>query len=221
MALVRVVGRTYAALVLAILAVACRERSAQTTTPSITPQPAELPTTAQPTQPTPQPVLLGTPEEAKASGRRLSEDELVDALLDSEFQISSSEGARKRLASVGDVRESRPIDEAIEVRADASDAHFLVIHVRDGRGGWKFSHAQAVRGTSAAAAATVTYERVEARLRKRLGKPTWVQAAGAPPPVKGWKFGDRGLEVSLLQREDQSGDFTVEVTLAEPQGEGE
>jgi hypothetical protein len=202
------------AVLFAILIVACHEPSAPARPTTVTSPPTGDHASSQP-------LPSADPLKSKPEGRLVSEAELVAVLVESNFQRSTYEVAKDKLISIGTARESRPIDEAIEIRADATEAHFLVSYVRAGTGGWQFSYARATKDVPDALAATECYERLEADLSRRFGKPAWAQSAGGPPPTKGWNVGDGALEVSLLQRKDERGNAVLEITLAEPEGEPE
>lgn len=158
------------------------------------------------------------PTESNPATRTLSEDELVGVLIDSKFQRATPEGAKERLAPVGSVGVSRPVDTTTEVRANAAQAQFLVSYIRDGRGGWEFSYAKLTRDAMTAAGAKASYDRFASLLRGRFGRPVWTQDGS--PPMLGWNAGGP-MEVSLLQHEDDPDKFVVELMLAEPQGESE
>jgi hypothetical protein len=153
--------------------------------------------------------------------RHLSEAELVAVLIESNFQNSTSELAKEKLASIAAPRESRPIDAALEIRADADETHFLVAYSRDSSAAWQFSYARATQDAPDASAAMARYKAIETHLSKRFGRPAWTQDSVGPPPIKGWHVGDGALEVSLLQRNDERGKTVLEVTLAEPEGEAD
>jgi len=202
------------ALFVGLLAVACRDPSTPVPATSVTPPPLENHA----------PVKSGPstePPQASQQARHLTEGELIAVLTESDFPKSTSEVAKDKLSSIGTPRESRPIDAAIEIRADAEATHFLVAYARDGGGGWQFSYARATRDTPDANAATEGYKSIEAHLTKRFGNPAWTQNGGGPPPTKGWHVGEGALEVSLLQRNDENGKTVLEVTLAEPEGEAD
>jgi hypothetical protein len=202
----------YKALFVALLAAACRDPSTPVPATSATAPPTENHAPAQPAPP-------DEPSKANPEGRHLTEAELIAVLIESNFQKSTSEVAKDKLTSIGTPRESRPIDAAIEVRADAEETHFLVAYARDGSGGWQFSYARATQDAPDASAATELYSGLEGHLTKRFGSPAWTQNASGPPPIKGWHVGEGALEVTLLQRNDEHGRTVLEVTLAEPEGE--
>lgn len=217
------------AILVAVLALACRDPSTPVPATSVTPPPTTNQPPAQ-TASSSDPPKANAAAQSPSSGaspttsavaRHLSEAELVAVLIESNFQKSTSEVAKEKLASIGVPRESRPIDAALEIRADAEETHFLVAYSRDSSGAWQFSYARATQDAPDASAATACYKGLEAHLSKRLGKPAWTQDSVGPPPIKGWHVGDGPLEVSLLQRNDEHGKTVLEVTLAEPEGEAD
>jgi hypothetical protein len=217
------------AILVAALALACRDPSMPVPATSVTPPPGTNPPPAQADSSSEPPKANAAAESASsgarpktsAAGRHLTEGELVAVLIESNFQNSNSELAKEKLASIGAPRESRPIDAALEIRADAAETHFLVAYSRYSSGPWQFSYARATREAPDASAAMARYRGIEAHLSKRFGKPAWTQDSVGPPPIKGWHVGDGALEVSLLQRNDESGKTLLEVTLAEPEGEAD
>jgi hypothetical protein len=219
MAIASLSPRLQTTVIVAVLILGCREPSTRASVPrSAEPVPVEISPVAEPAstmapEPTNRPLT-----ESKPATRNISEDEIVGVLIDSNFQGATPEGAKARLAPVGSVTVSRPVDTTTEVRAAAAQAQFLVSYIRDGRGGWQFSYAKLTRDVVTADGAKASYDRFASLLRGRFGKPVWTQDGS--PPMVGWNAGDP-MEVSLLQHEDEPDKFVVEIMLAEPQGESE
>jgi hypothetical protein len=197
-------------VLVAVLAVGCRNSR----TPAVLPPQKEARTA-------PHPGPIGAPVVPKVEQRHLSEDQILSVLIDSKLPSATSSAAKERLASVGSVRESRPVDSVVQLETDGADAHFLVTYGKDGQGGWKFNYATVTRKSRDRAAATESYKRLDAQLRKRFGVPAWVDADGEAPPTQGWNAGTGAMELRLVQRNDEQGLFVLELTLAEPQGEAE
>jgi hypothetical protein len=220
--------------------VGCRERSSLPAVQSPEPAPSAeshaieappgassvaSPTPTSPPPPSPSvpaaPIDLH-PARSDTPAKTFSPKEALHVLVDSRFASLTPSEAKQKLAGFGEVHET-PVDASgsMDVYMDTSSPRFLVSYVRDSVGAWAFMKARATVGAPNVSGADAIYRDYEGALRKRFGKPAWVNDNGPPPPIKGWSIGDGMLEVSLTQRTNDVQGTLVELELIEPQGEAE
>jgi hypothetical protein len=221
-------------LVLLLLS-ACRERSSSPAVQSPNPAPTvgPRPNTTAPAAPSVveaspagAPSLPSSPTSTLAGNehteKAFSAKEALQILVDSRFASITPSDAKQKLAQFGEVRET-PIDAAgaVDICMTASSPRIVTSYVRDSVGAWAFMKASATVATPEVSDADAIYKDYESALRRRFGKPVWVNDNGPPPPIKGWSVGDGVLEISLAQRTNEIQGAVVELELVEPQGEAE
>src|SRR5690606_7330567 len=118
--------------ILATLAVGCREPSPPPNVATEMRAPVASPTVSNAP-----PVEANPATETKAT-ERLSEDEMVALLVDSNLQKITPEAAKEQLASTSDVRQGNPTSEGLHLRVDRGASHLLVSYLRGGQGEWIF-----------------------------------------------------------------------------------
>jgi hypothetical protein len=159
---------------------------------------------------------------SQPTGKHLSPKDALEVLLDSRFSAIVPAEAKQRLLGVSEVREVALDSTAgVNIYAETSIPRFFVGYVQDSVGAWAFVNARATAVAADNKSANALYEDYENALRKRYGKPAWVNDNAPPPPIKGWSIECGLLEVSLTARTNEMGEAVVELDLFEPQGEQE
>lgn len=165
-----------------------------------------------------------TQQAPKGNGKAAaSGDRALAVLIDSKFPSLLPDQAKQKLAQIGEVREKRfESAGSVDFYVDAPGQQFVVEYLFDsGRGAWGFSDATVQTNAADSSAAAAIYEEHEQALRKRFGKPAWVDDEGGAPSVAGWSTGRGGMEVSLRQEQDERGQYVVRLHYGEVQGEPE
>jgi hypothetical protein len=159
---------------------------------------------------------------SRANGKQLSPKEALEILLDSRFSAIVPAEAKQKLSRVSEVRETALNTTAgVNIYAETCTPRFFVGYVQDSGGAWAFVNAKATAVAGDEKNADVLYKDYERALRKRYGRPAWVNDNAAPPPIKGWSADGGTLEVSLTARTNEVGEAIIELNLFEPQGEPE
>jgi hypothetical protein len=125
--------------------------------------------------------------------------------------------AESLLASLGPVHRQQSAEHALSLEGGPSGAlaRYDVSYSSDEKGAWAFSVANFA---FAEADLRALYATLRGRLTERLGKADWAQQ-GEELPSTEWSLGN-SMKL-LLARSPSSGENTLVISIAEPEGEGE
>jgi hypothetical protein len=143
----------------------------------------------------PPPPLAATP---------VSPEQIIDIVADRTAYPVPLAGAAKRFAPIATLTRETPAPEVVLMAGSGPGARRVEIgYTEDARGKWVFSQATVLLAPSPPDDVATLHRRLEAALRKKLGKPRFTKKEETSLPQMGWKLGGRvdlwlGEETSTL-----------------------